>query len=293
MPVTSPPRRTRSPIRPAFVHRWLPVALALALAVGAGWSIMRLNAASYRARQDRASVPSIHSGVVQTESLLLTSAKKRLAGHGPSALAAIPDAPPQMAVYFAETFASLRALGVSSGHARDSDTVSRALLAMTVTQDRIYAGGVGSLDAARRAPLVVRTLRASFAALDKRLADRARFRKHLASAGTMLIMLLAALSLIVLLRRFDRMRSRLTDELHVQAMHDPMTGLANRRQLARDLRAVLRAASAERPARLVVFDLDGFKAYNDAFGHHGGDLARTRAGRCGRSCGHGLPPRRR
>jgi diguanylate cyclase (GGDEF)-like protein/putative nucleotidyltransferase with HDIG domain len=279
MSVTSPPRRTRSRIRPALVHRWLPVVMALALAVGAGWSIMRLNASSYRARQDRASGPSIHSGVVQTETLLITSAKTRLAGRGPSALAATPDAPPHMAIYFAATFASLRALGASSGEARYTDAVSRALLAMTVTQDGIYAGGAASLDAARRAPLVVSALRASFAALDKRLADRASFRTHLASAGTMLIMLLAALSLIVLLRRFDRMRSRLTDELHVQAMHDPMTGLANRRQLARDLRAVLRAASADRPARLVVFDLDGFKAYNDAFGHHGGDLLLTRLAR--------------
>jgi diguanylate cyclase (GGDEF)-like protein len=253
--------------------------MALVLAVVAGWSIMGLNASSYRARQDRVSVPDIQSGVAESETLLLTTAKKRLAARGSDALAATIGAPPRMAVYYASSFTSLRHLGAATGATRDADAVSRALLAMTVMQDGIYAGGAGALLAARRAPLAISTLRTAFAALEKRLADRADYRADLASGGTMLIMLLAALSLIVLLRRFDRMRSRLTDELHVQAMHDPLTGLANRRQLAHDLDAVVRAASDHRPARLVVFDLDGFKAYNDAFGHHGGDLLLTRLAR--------------
>jgi diguanylate cyclase (GGDEF)-like protein len=253
--------------------------MALVLAVVAGWSIMALNASSYRARQDRASIPGIHAGITQSETLLLTSAKKRLAARGPHALAATIGAPPRMAVYYEGSFTSLRKLGAAIGETRESDAVSRALLAMTVTQDGIYAGGAGALVAARRAPRVISTLRAAFTALDLRLADRASFRSDLASGGTMLIMLLAALSLIVLLRRFDRMRSRLTEELHVQAMHDPLTGLANRRQLAHDLEAVPGAANEDRPARLVVFDLDGFKAYNDAFGHHGGDLLLTRLAR--------------
>jgi diguanylate cyclase (GGDEF)-like protein len=261
--------------------------MALVLAVVAGWSIMALNASSYRAKQDRVSVPEIQSGVAESETLLLTTAKKRLAARGSDALAATIGAPPHMAVYYASSFTSLRQLGKATGATRDADAVSRALLAMTVTQDGIYAGGPGAPVAARRATLVINTLRAAFAAFEKRLADRADYRSELASGGTMLIMLLAALSLIVLLRRFDRMRSRLTDELHVQAMHDPLTGLANRRQLAHDLDAVVRAASDDRQARLVVFDLDGFKAYNDAFGHHGGDLLLTRLARgLGAAAGH-------
>jgi diguanylate cyclase (GGDEF)-like protein/putative nucleotidyltransferase with HDIG domain len=123
---------------------------------------------------------------------------------------------------------------------------------------------------------VIAALRRAFSTLDHRLTTRAHVKSRLASGGTMLIMLIAALSLIVLLRRFDRMRSRFTDELHAQATHDPLTGLANRRQLATDLAIATRAATPEHPARLVVFDLDGFKAYNDAFGHHGGDLLLAR-----------------
>jgi diguanylate cyclase (GGDEF)-like protein len=57
-----------------------------------------------------------------------------------------------------------------------------------------------------------------------------------------------------------------------EATADPLTGLANRRQLAEDLQTVWAQATLERPVRLLMFDLDGFKAYNDSFGHLGGDL---------------------
>jgi len=72
-----------------------------------------------------------------------------------------------------------------------------------------------------------------------------------------------------------------TAELHQrgEATIDPLTGLANRRQLAEDLAAVEREATPERPVRLLMFDLDGFKAYNDTFGHLGGDLLLSRVAR--------------
>jgi diguanylate cyclase (GGDEF)-like protein/putative nucleotidyltransferase with HDIG domain len=260
----------------AALHRWLPVLLSLVLAIAAGWSIMALNAASYRARQDKGSVPGLQSGVAQSEQLLLTSAKKRLAAHGAAALKPVEGAPPRMAVYYADTFEQVARLGEATGTSDAAGGVSRTLLAMTVTQDGIYRGGKPGLAASRRAPAVIAALRGAFSTLDQRLGSRAHVKSRFASGGTMLIMLLAALSLIVLLRRFDLMRSRLTDELHEQATHDPLTGLANRRQLASDLAIATRHASPEHPARLVVFDLDGFKAYNDAFGHHGGDLLLAR-----------------
>jgi two-component system cell cycle response regulator len=67
-------------------------------------------------------------------------------------------------------------------------------------------------------------------------------------------------------------------ELHQRSVAtiDPLTGLANRRQLSYDLEAVWSQASVERPVRLLLFDLDGFKSYNDNFGHLGGDLLLTR-----------------
>jgi diguanylate cyclase (GGDEF)-like protein len=64
-----------------------------------------------------------------------------------------------------------------------------------------------------------------------------------------------------------------------QAMTDALTGLGNRRQLTADLRATLedRAESAG-ASLLLLFDLDGFKAYNDTFGHLAGDELLARLG---------------
>ncbi|MFZ0042850.1 MAG: diguanylate cyclase [Solirubrobacteraceae bacterium] len=56
-----------------------------------------------------------------------------------------------------------------------------------------------------------------------------------------------------------------------EAMTDSLTGLRNRRQLMADLHEVLEASSEARPWTLVFFDLNGFKRYNDSFGHGAGD----------------------
>jgi diguanylate cyclase (GGDEF)-like protein len=55
-----------------------------------------------------------------------------------------------------------------------------------------------------------------------------------------------------------------------EATIDHLTGLANRRRLLKDLERTCARGHAE--AVLLMFDLDGFKAYNDTFGHMGGDL---------------------
>jgi diguanylate cyclase (GGDEF)-like protein len=64
-----------------------------------------------------------------------------------------------------------------------------------------------------------------------------------------------------------------------QAVTDPLTGLGNRRKLAADLAAALRDPSPTRPSLLLLFDLDGFKDYNDTFGHLAGDALLARLGR--------------
>jgi diguanylate cyclase (GGDEF)-like protein len=66
-------------------------------------------------------------------------------------------------------------------------------------------------------------------------------------------------------------------ELETAADSDVLTGLPNRRRLLADLeRRVARGAGA--PAVLLLFDLDGFKTYNDTFGHLAGDALLTRLG---------------
>jgi two-component system, cell cycle response regulator len=56
-----------------------------------------------------------------------------------------------------------------------------------------------------------------------------------------------------------------------EAATDALTGLGNRRSLTRELERVAADATVERPACLAIFDLDGFKAYNDVYGHPAGD----------------------
>jgi len=64
-----------------------------------------------------------------------------------------------------------------------------------------------------------------------------------------------------------------------EALTDPLTGMPNRRRLMEELDAAAQAPPPSGQLRLLVmFDLDGFKAYNDGFGHPAGDALLTRLG---------------
>jgi two-component system, cell cycle response regulator len=95
-------------------------------------------------------------------------------------------------------------------------------------------------------------------------------------------LVLSSLCLIAVLARLaitfgDNLR--MLTASRVEASTDPLTGLANRRSLTRDLDEVAADAVDGRPACLALFDLDGFKAYNDTFGHPAGDSLLARLGR--------------
>jgi diguanylate cyclase (GGDEF)-like protein len=65
----------------------------------------------------------------------------------------------------------------------------------------------------------------------------------------------------------DQMRAT-QRELECLGLTDSLTGLGNRRRLMADLERML---EGDEPAVLAIFDLDGFKEYNDRFGHPAGD----------------------
>ena len=60
-----------------------------------------------------------------------------------------------------------------------------------------------------------------------------------------------------------------------QALHDPLTGLPNRRQLLEVLTQRLAATGEDRATTLLFLDLDDFKEVNDSLGHTAGDLLLT------------------
>jgi diguanylate cyclase len=78
---------------------------------------------------------------------------------------------------------------------------------------------------------------------------------------------------------FSQVRTNL-DNVHLLAMFDPVTGLANRTSFCRQVERLLVEREVEGPAALFFIDLDGFKSVNDTLGHAAGDLLLSRvAGR--------------
>jgi diguanylate cyclase (GGDEF)-like protein len=70
--------------------------------------------------------------------------------------------------------------------------------------------------------------------------------------------------------------ARLLRHSQTEALTDPLTGLGNRRALMEDLSHALECRDSR---LLALFDLDGFKSYNDGFGHPAGDALLVRLGK--------------
>jgi diguanylate cyclase (GGDEF)-like protein len=80
------------------------------------------------------------------------------------------------------------------------------------------------------------------------------------------------LAIVVLVACVTLIVSSLVEHLRAEVVHDPLTGALNRRGLL-DSARLLHDLDARRdtPTAVVEIDLDGFKAYNDTFGHQAGD----------------------
>jgi two-component system cell cycle response regulator len=90
----------------------------------------------------------------------------------------------------------------------------------------------------------------------------------------------AALAALVSARQLVMQRElvSLQRQLRTQATTDALTGLGNRRELLADLQRQMDPVTGEQPALLTLFDLNGFKNYNDTFGHPAGDALLMRLG---------------
>lgn len=89
-----------------------------------------------------------------------------------------------------------------------------------------------------------------------------------------LSVLFAAASLCAALVRLavtHNENSVLLEEADERAHVDSLTGLGNRRSLSRDVDVLFASLEPGARLQLTLFDLDGFKAYNDRHGHLAGD----------------------
>jgi diguanylate cyclase (GGDEF)-like protein len=95
---------------------------------------------------------------------------------------------------------------------------------------------------------------------------------HFVRTNWLALVLASASAMVILLRLCLTLRdnSRLLALRHQEARTDPLTGLCNRRVLADDIAAHVENPDPP-PLTLTLFDLDGFKEYNDTFGHPAGD----------------------
>jgi two-component system cell cycle response regulator len=115
----------------------------------------------------------------------------------------------------------------------------------------------------------------AFAATSLLFIDHGTIRINGPARALALATLIAVVARIALAFR----RSQRSQELsRVEAITDPLTGLGNRRMLAEDLAEAIEVSTESDPWALALFDLNGFKAYNDSFGHPAGDSLLARLG---------------
>jgi diguanylate cyclase (GGDEF)-like protein len=98
-------------------------------------------------------------------------------------------------------------------------------------------------------------------------------------AGALGLAMACLLAVILRMSVTVRENHELLEGSRREALTDALTGLSNRRRLMLDLEREARYATAEQPCALTLFDLDGFKQYNDRFGHPVGDALLARLGR--------------
>lgn len=168
------------------------------------------------------------------------------------------------------------------------DMVAPPLRVNYAALDKIYAISVSGLGFAGRGERLARAAIRSDRRINRNLAaasleydgyaSTADFHATVGSAATIAILVLAFL---LLYRRANRARSRaeqLAQENGALASTDALTKLGNRRALIDDLAGELVEEGAEQELAVVLFDLDGFKQYNDTFGHPAGDSLLSRLG---------------
>jgi diguanylate cyclase (GGDEF)-like protein len=116
---------------------------------------------------------------------------------------------------------------------------------------------------------------------DRTDAGRAHQARVEAAIGTAVAVLALVGAFLIFYRRSARAgreNERLLEVSRVEASTDALTGLGNRRALTDALAVGMSSIPDEPELLLAMFDLNGFKQYNDTFGHGAGDALLARFG---------------
>ena len=179
---------------------------------------------------------------------------------------------------------------------RELDGLARAIRRLYPLTAEIFTIGAGEgYGQSARTDVLLKSLVARRAAITRGLdgasthyddaASHAHTRATIGSAATLLVLLAAFLLFYQRSARAQLSAETLAAEnerlwlaSHDDAITDALTGLRNRRALNQDFATLLTPLSDGRELVLAMLDLDGFKQYNDTFGHGAGDVLLARLG---------------
>jgi diguanylate cyclase (GGDEF)-like protein len=186
--------------------------------------------------------------------------------------------------------------GVSAGLLRTGRSSLQAVepIVATIYRTALEKGGLAG--AGSRVPRLQGLLLARSAALthvlgeigqaDDARSSAARTQTKLGATAAMLLLLLAfayfyfrSAAAREAVENLAREKEALLGVSQIEASTDALTDLGNRRALTRHLASAITAPHDSHELLLAMFDLDGFKEYNDSFGHAAGDALLQRLGR--------------
>jgi diguanylate cyclase (GGDEF)-like protein len=261
-------------------------ALVVLLSIAAIVSITMLQARAWEGRDAQLKLATLKTELTQLQ-LAPFKASKRTGGSPELARKLIDDGKQEVA----GTLAELRRSSPVPALAR----IQAPLRADYAAIDEIYAIGASGADYGKRADQLAGVSGRSMADISVALDEASRAYDRRASAadsrataGSAIAIFLLALAFVFLYRRaalaravaerLARENARMAAASHEEARTDALTGLPNRRALIDDLDAALANAGGKHGVIVALFDLDGFKQYNDTFGHQAGDTLLARLG---------------
>jgi diguanylate cyclase (GGDEF)-like protein len=181
------------------------------------------------------------------------------------------------------TGASTAAIEAGRASMADVKPAAQRVYQLAVAPGGLAVAGARRIAAAERGLTQhlrdVSTVLSRLAGEDAAGAQRARTQAEAGTVITMLLLLAVFGYFYFRSERLGRENEALLGLSREEASTDVLTGLGNRRALIEDLSAaVARQAPGGHELLVAMFDLDGFKQYNDSFGHAAGDALLARLG---------------